>query len=188
MNFLEILEAKKKELSDINEHLETLYRFAKESDIIVELGTRGLISAYSFLAAKPKYLYSVDISHPQEYGCKNFDEIIKSASEQGIEYKFLQEDSKTVKIDQDYIDLLFIDTLHTFDQVSNELKNLSHKVKKYIIFHDTVLYGVDGYGINGLEYGNGILKAINQFLENNKNWKCIESYTNNNGLMVLKNV
>jgi hypothetical protein len=185
MDFYEIMVLKSQQPSDINEHLHVLYEYAKKSEVIVELGTRGLISTYSFLAAKPKKLYSVDISRPEVWGCKNFNEILNEANSQGINFVFLQEDSKKVSIEEN-IDLLFVDTLHTSDQVSEELKNLASKVSKYIIFHDTVLYGFDGYGEKGFEPGNGILKAIDDFLQQNKEWKRTKVYENNNGLTILE--
>lgn len=188
MNFYEMMIIKSQQPSDINEHLQVLFEYAKKSETIVELGTRGLISTYSFLAAKPKKLYSVDIARPEVWGCSNFNQILDEANSQGIKFVFLQEDSKKVNIEEN-IDLLFVDTLHTKDQVSAELKNLGSKVSKYIIFHDTVLYGVDGYGEKGFEPGNGILKAIEQFLQDNLEWKRTRVYENNNGLTILeKNV
>ena len=186
-DFKQILEEKSKISTDINEHLYTLYNLSKECQTIVELGTRELNSTWAFLAAYPKKLISIDILRPEKWGCANYEQILKSANEQNINYLFIQEYSEKVNLNEELIDLLFIDTIHTYDQVKAELENFSHLVTKYIVFHDTVLYGIDGYGHKGHEPGNGILRAINEFQEKNKNWKVFKEYKNNNGLLILKN-
>ena len=186
-NFKQILKEKSKINTDINEHLYTLYNLSKECQTIVELGTRELNSTWAFLAAYPKKLISIDIVRPEKWGCTDYEQILKSANEQNINYSFIQECSEKVNLNKELIDLLFIDTIHTYDQVKAELENFSHLVTKYIVFHDTVLYGIDGYGHNGHEPGNGILRAINEFQEKNRNWKVFKEYKNNNGLLILKN-
>ena len=185
MNFRDIMESKAKEPSDINEHLHTLYNISLGSDVIVELGVRGLISTFAFLAAKPKKLYSIDICRPEEWGCTNFSEIEKAAKDQ-LDFNFIQHASETVKIPEETIDILFVDTIHTATQVRKELNSFGDKVTKYIIFHDTTLYGVNGYGVNGFEPNNGILPAIEEFLEKMP-FSIYKEYTNNNGLMIIKN-
>jgi hypothetical protein len=66
-----------------------------------------------------------------------------------------------------------IDTEHTYEQCIKELRMHAHKVDKYIIFHDTVLF-------------NDLNKAINEFMEVNQQWKVKEVLTNNNGLTILE--
>jgi hypothetical protein len=185
MNFIEIMNQKKQEPSDINEHLQALYEVSLGCDLVVELGVRGLISTYAFLASKPRKLISVDIVHPSKWGCNNFEKILESARRQNIDFIFLQEDSTQVEISESSIDLLFIDTIHTYDQVSKELNHLGGKVKKNIVFHDVSLYGIDGYGHNGHEPGNGILRAIDEFLVKYPEWHVVSHVKNNNGLMIL---
>jgi hypothetical protein len=41
--------------------------------------------------------------------------------------------------------MLFIDTYHNAETVLAELINSADKVKKYIIFHDTELFGLKGW-------------------------------------------
>jgi hypothetical protein len=81
----------------------------------------------------------------------------------------------------DEADLLFVDSAHTYETVSKELSLHAHKIKKYIIFHDTV-----SFGITGDDGGEGILKAIHEFLEANLEWKIIHQVDYNNGLMVIE--
>ena len=77
------------------------------------------------------------------------------------------------KLEIEQTDLLFIDTDHTYEQCSKELKMHGHKVNKYLMFHDTTLC---------VELN----KAISEFIEATKEWKIKEVLTNNNGLTVLE--
>jgi hypothetical protein len=78
-----------------------------------------------------------------------------------------------IKLEIENTDLLFIDTDHTYDQCSKELQMHAHKVRKYLIFHDTNLV-------------KDLNRAISEFIEANKEWKIKEVLTNNNGLTVLE--
>ena len=48
--------------SDINEHLPTLKKYAKECEHITEMGVRWVVSTYALLMGKPKKLISYDIN------------------------------------------------------------------------------------------------------------------------------
>ena len=47
--------------SDINEHLETIKKYASECKHITEMGVRSVVSTWAFLESKPKRLVSIDI-------------------------------------------------------------------------------------------------------------------------------
>ena len=79
-------------------------------------------------------------------------------------------------------DLVFIDTDHTYQQVINELKVYNSKANKYIILHDTVSFRHGGF--NGDQ--KGIWAAIMEFLYSHTEWELWESFSNNNGLTILK--
>lgn len=159
--------------SDIWEHLPTLKRYASESDFIIELGVRGLVSTWALLAGSPKQMISVDIAHPSEFGSDIME--VYQATE-AFDWQFIL--ASSLEIDLPEHDLLFIDTLHTYDQLSAELKRHHEKVKKYIIMHDTNLAG-DPDNMRG---------AVNDFLDQNKEWQIAEFFENNNGLTVLSRV
>lgn len=56
--------------SDINEHLPTLRRYAEQCETVCELGVRGVVSTWAFLAAKCKKVIGVDIDwHPNVLEC-----------------------------------------------------------------------------------------------------------------------
>jgi hypothetical protein len=77
-------------------------------------------------------------------------------------------------------DMLFVDTLHTYAQVKGELEKHGNQARKYIAFHDTVAFGV-----NGEDFGPGINLAIQEFMKDNEHWRVFEHHENNNGLTIL---
>ena len=87
----------------------------------------------------------------------------------------------TLEIEIEPTDLLFIDTLHTYDQLIKELELHGNKSKKFIIIHDTETFG-------GNKKKKGLEHAYKEFLTNNENWSLLEHFANNNGLTVLKRV
>jgi hypothetical protein len=97
-------------------------------------------------------------------------------------------------------ELLFIDTLHTYQQLSSELKLHSEKVSKYIILHDTVYFGRVDEKIyshaseiikNDKDNKNnksGLMTSVEDFLNSDYGfkWEIHKHYENNNGLTILK--
>lgn len=77
-------------------------------------------------------------------------------------------------------DLLFIDSTHTYDYVSNELKKFAKNVKKYIVFHDTVLFGQ-----RGEDGKDGLWRVITEFLKANRDWFIAWHTDEQYGLTVL---
>ena len=160
---------------DISEHLETLKRYAEQSESIVEMGVRRMVSTFSFIKGVPKKLTCIDAVHPREYLEDNadlFDVTVEICNVLGIDFEFILGD--TLKIEIEPCNLLFIDTLHTFDQLSIELKLHGSKSKKWIILHD----------IESAK--DELIPAVMQFLLQNTEWFIKEIYRNNNGLMILE--
>lgn len=174
--------------SDIHEHMPTLKMYANECDTVVEMGVRGIVSTYAFLMSNCKKLTSIDIADPSVHG-GNIQEIYDIALSAGIDFKFIQSD--TLKVEIEPTDLLFIDTLHAYDQLKQELALHANKAKKYIIMHDTVTFGEYGHTAEdpANRYANvkGLNFAIQEFLEAHRNeWAYDRIYYNCNGLTVLK--
>lgn len=165
-------------ISDINEHLPTLHEYAKKCETIAEFGVRDVCSSFAFAYAKPKKLICVDIE--TNVYIKDFIDLCKK---ENINLKFDQ--ASTLNYELEPVDLLFIDTLHTYSQLKQELKLHHSKVKKYLIFHDTISYGkVNEH--NTPDEKQGLVPAIKEFLQEHKEWKEVCTYTNNNGLTILE--
>lgn len=158
--------------SDINEHCPTLYALAKECRHITEMGTRRGLSTIALLFARPNRLVCYDtVRYPQ------VDELQELAN--GTDFSFHQAD--VLNVDIEPTDLLFIDTIHVYDQLRQELDRHGDKARKYIILHDTTTYADQGE----LEGSKGIWSAVEEFLSLGT-FRIKQHFTNNNGLTVLQ--
>lgn len=155
---------------DIHEHFPTLRKYASQCERVVEFGTRGVFSTYALMAARPKRLLTYDLEL-----CDNIWVADRIAKEHQIDFAFLHQDTTKTIIEQ--TDLLFIDTWHTYRQLKRELQLHESKVTKWIILHDTTMYG--DVGEDG---GIGIWPAVEEL----RGWRVKERFTNNNGLTVLE--
>ena len=172
-------------------HFDMLKSVAIDSNIIMELGTRGVVSTWAFLygladkkervvhisedrrklvANSAQALWSYDINHPKEYGV-DIKEIEEIAIENNIEWNFVHEDTTKTKLPP--CDSIFFDTDHTYKQLSQELKLHADKARKYLVFHDTTKYATE------------LLPAINEYLEENKEWNILHSENACHGLTIL---
>ena len=159
--------------SDINEHLPTLRDLASECESITEMGVRYIVSTWAFAEGLKNggKLLSIDIKHPKEYGA-TLTPIENHCKSKGILFGFFEGDTLAINIES--CDMLFIDTLHTYEQLKGELARHSDKAKKYIVLHDTTSCP-DMY------------IAVEEFLKEGV-WEIQKRYTNNNGLTILKRV
>ena len=164
--------------SDINEHLPTLMKYASECEHITEMGVRSIVSTFALLMGEPKRMISYDINW-----ANGIEAVIQWANVEGIDFDFRLADTTSLTIAE--TDLLFIDTLHNYNQLKKELELHSDKVKKYIIFHDTTSFELIGESYEGKVDEKGIWYAIEELIEEGK-WEILERYTNNNGLTILQ--
>lgn len=161
----------KRNSSDINELVEDIFNHTKGCNVAVSLGIGKGDGAFALLLGCQKH-YSVDPNPSRDtlnflndyFGVKSLN--INQATD--------------LPLDIDDFDVLFVDSIHTADNVEKELNTHAHKVNKYIIFHDTTIFGE--IGEDGSE---GIKKPIYEFLNNNEDWKIIYETDRNNGLMIL---
>jgi hypothetical protein len=163
--------------TDINEHLPMLSFLAQQCDHVTEFGVRTGESTLAFLhGLRGKHdarLRSYDIN--DDYGVRQaFAPLTK------IDWVFVTASTLTIpKIEP--TDLLFIDTLHNFTQVSKELALHGDQAKRWIAFHDTETFGT--VGDDGDE---GINKAIGQFVGSRPEWREVYHTHRNNGLTVIE--
>lgn len=187
--------------SDINEHVQTLSKYASSCQSVVEFGVRGGVSTYGLLhgltqnSSTKKQYTGVDIAW-----CPITVHMKEIATSNGIEYDFKQCDSAKVQIDENF-DMLFIDSWHIYGHLKRELENNHKKVNKWIVMHDTTVDEIYGESIRcnwdtrqqSIQSGypeeeirKGLWPAIEEFLEQNKEWSLLERFTNNNGLTILE--
>lgn len=178
--------------SDINEHFPAIIKYGSECETITEMGVRGIFSTWGWLACAPKRLICYDIHDPSKWG-GDIQSVYDTAAAYNLNFEFKIAD--VLKLEIDETDLLFIDTWHAYDQLKQELKLHSDKVKKYICFHDTTSYEfVDeskGHENTweGQSSGKGIWPAIEEFLNENKDtWVLKERFKNNNGFTIIERI
>jgi len=157
-----------------------LYNFVTENNckVILELGTGTGVSTRAFLLAckvTGGHLWSVDKA---SILVRNLHLGNKRERHLGKDWGLTSMWTPTGKTDSlDYewntpIDLLFIDTSHTYEQTLAELNKFTPFVKyeHKILLHDSLLDGVKMAGLVG-----GVLKAIKTFLKENPNYDFYET-------------
>ena len=160
--------------SDINEHLPRMRQLGETCQHITEFGVRGGVSTIAWLAARPKVVICYDIEKHA-----NIDQLAAIAVDANISFTFHLQN--VLEVDIDSTDLLFIDTLHTYDQLKRELARHADKARKYIVLHDTEHFGQVGE----LPGTSGLWPAVEEFLVGNSEWRLLERRPNNEGLTVL---
>jgi len=159
--------------SDINEHLPLMNILAKLCTHVTEFGVRWGTSSKVWLNNNV-ILRAYDIATTTEA-----TDLFDHAQKAGKDAQLIIQDTLSLEAIEP-TDLLFIDSLHTYKQVSGEL-TYAKFVNKFIILHDTVLFGNQGQDHSY----PGIWHAVHEFLSTNKEWTILEHRSNNNGLTVL---
>jgi hypothetical protein len=162
-----------KVLGGIGELMHLFRSFGEQFESITELGVQKGTSTIGFAAGKPKIMRGYELHDVME-------ERLKALLGRYVGWKYTIANSLEIEIEE--TDVLFIDTFHEYKQVLEELKLHSNKVKHYILLHDVGNCGI--YCEVGL--GDGLLRAINEFLANNDEWFIEKTLMYNHGLTILK--
>lgn len=155
--------------SDIKKHIPVLHKLAQECDSVVELGVRTGVSTRAFLPLNIR-LRSYDIEMDARVS-----ELFNVATALQKDMQYIMGDSLSIDIEP--ADMMLVDTVHSYEQVSAELKRHANKIRKYIAFHDTYVFGL------GRE---NVLSAVIDFIMANPEWKLHHYDIENNGLTVIK--
>ena len=152
---------------DICDHFPLMLKYGSQCSHITEMGVRNGISTWGWVGSKPQTLICYDIEDSP------IQDIKDTALNLGIDFQFYKADTREIEIEE--TDLLFIDTEHNYDQIQKELSLHGNKVRKFIVFHDTVS-------------SPSINEAIKEFMEANPHWVDEEEVTNNNGFKIIKKI
>lgn len=179
MKSLDALRKNMASILDISEHLGLLRGIAMDPFVktIVELGFRTGVSTLAFISTG-KQVHSFDIKKCQPARSK----LEKIAKEDWSPTNFRFQQADTLKLQPFDCDLLFIDTLHTYEQLKHELLTWGPHVSQKIVCHDTETFGKVGED----NKKPGLRAAIDLFLATNKEWRLLLHLTNNNGLTILE--
>ena len=166
--------------SDISAHLPLLEYLASKCSHITEFGTRDGFSTCALMSGLQKTqgkLVSFDINMP------SFVDEFKNMEDLPCSWDFRQRSTVDEDLDIEETDLLFVDSLHTHEQVRDELRLHAARVRKFIAFHDTYSHGEFSRDMKGRE---GILRAINEFVDSSLEWEQVYKVDFNHGLIVLE--
>jgi hypothetical protein len=120
------------------------------------------------LLVTPVHLRSYDIV--LDSNVESLFEISRSA---GNDHVYIQADD--LKIELPEVDMIFIDTEHSYDQLTQELRLHGNKAQKYLAFHDT-----------GEPFITELLPAIMEFLSWNPQWRVMYHTRDCHGFTVLE--
>lgn len=146
--------------SDISAHLPRLFELASRPHVkVIELGVRNGDSTSAFLAAADEQageVWSVDIAHPRVPG---------EWHDLPFWYVTVDDDLKVADRLPDQVDVLFIDTSHTYEQTKAELELYAGKVKSggVIVLHDTELERPEASPVSDPPFP--VATAVREFVE-----------------------
>lgn len=160
--------------NDIWEHMGTLRRLAAECAHITEIGTRTGNSATAFLMGLADR--GGGIMHSYDKAGQEFH----PPAIPGVTWTFHQANSHDESCKPEPTELLFIDGCHRYDSVRQDLRHAAI-ASRYVILHDTEEE-------RDRMYGDGVVRAMNEFLQTHPEWRIKERCHNNNGLTVLERV
>ena len=160
-------------------HLPTLRRYAARCRSCAEFGVKDGASASALLLGCPGPVYGFDI--------KETSAARKLQSLVGKTWVYTICDTREAVLPE--CDLLFLDSMHNYDHVRAELEIHAEKVRKYLIFHDTITFG----SVGALdESGNpasgtlGIRPAIDELMMRDRSWFIERHDYHSHGLLVLE--
>lgn len=151
------------------EYHHQLQEIIKKSDSYTEFGVYQGHTLANALLMNPKKIraYDIDLSWYYEHSNPLFDTYAK---ENKIDFKTHEGDTSTCPV-IDETDVLNIDSLHTYEHCKKELARHGHRVKKYIIFHDTTARP-------------GLFKALSEFMV--PDWEIVTRSEINVGYTLIK--
>jgi hypothetical protein len=166
-------------LSDIVLHLPVLQYYSSLCQHVTEFGVREGCSTVALISGCRGEVHSYDIA----------DTPIRPSLEQmalPCSWTFHLGDTGDPNLEVAETDLLFLDTLHTYDHLSKELAHHGRKARKFLAFHDTHTCG--DFDRSGPDpSARGILPAILEFLGRHPcEYENVYETAENNGLMVFR--
>ena len=144
--------------------------YAGRAEHVLEIAKRPLQSTVAFLAAQPKRLTSI---YRVGFDYESLHQI-KGRTDWTVHF------GDPLEMEPVECDLLFIDDRHTAEALMHQLLRFGPKVRKWIILHDTELYGERG------EDGSaGLRVAMRGWLRRNPQWSVVKHFREQYGLTIL---
>lgn len=172
---------------DMREHMPFLASLAERAAVVVEIGcghgngsTRAFARGLIHSPRTPKVFLSVDIDpeRPQRRPIIGYWQKITAPSE-----LVSTADAAACVLNRQAIDILFIDTEHTYEQLKAEIKVWSPLASKQTIwvFHDTWMFRTDDF-----EGYNPMTDAVKEFCAENPDWEFVDYSKRSFGLGLMR--
>lgn len=159
--------------SDINDHLDLLYRLASSVHDVAEIGVGMAKSTAALAYALPRKLRVYEV--PRTAANVRVE---AAARLSGVDYQRIALEGADLRIEP--TDLLLIDGLHDEERVAMELELHTPLVRRFLVLHDT-----ESYGERGETPGHrGIWPAVCAYMRRHPEWR-MQSHLPNNGLTVF---
>ena len=187
--------------TDVNEHLLYLSKLTKECTSVLQCGgDHKSDCSWAFingLVKNKKDTKVLDISHVNRF--HTLTSIQEACSENNVAHTYYVGSSLTLP-EKEY-DMVYISTWHVYGHLKRELVKFKDSTKKYIVMHATEVDKTQGEsvrcrfnieqqmkesGYSLEEVTTGLQKAIDEFLENNKDWQIKQHFQHQHGLTVLE--
>ena len=159
---------------DIRGHLEFLRELASTCSHITEFGVRWGSSTSAFIDSGAVFRgYDIEPTYQAR-------SLFYAAESEGRDVRYIIASSLDAH-DMEETDLLFIDSLHTHAQAAAEMTMHRHRVRRYIVLHDT-----ETFGQRGEDGGLGLWPAVEEFVAKHPDWSIRNRFYHDNGLTVLE--
>lgn len=160
--------------SDCLLHLPVLQWFSSKCDHVTEFGVRNVVSTLALLAGARKRVISYDIKRTE-----NVD-LVLAMSDLPVPWEFHEQSSIDPGLRIEKTDMLFIDSVHTGEQVRRELEQHWDSVGKYVAFHDIEAFR------HHYNYTRTILDFVDARQLGGETIRTVYETTCNNGLLILE--
>ena len=183
------------EFSDTVLHLPVLEYYASKCKHVTEFGVRDGCSTVAFLnGCKDGEVHSYDIDKT------NIIDKLNRCSFPAKSWYFKQQNTIAEGFEIDETDMIYFDTLHTYEHLSKELQKHGRKARQYLAFHDTFTCGEKDLSGPNRE-AEGIGRAIREFCEKYtreqecfggikevREYEVVYETKWNNGLLILERI
>ena len=157
--------------SDLNHLLPKLREMALQCPVVVEFGSRSNITTVALLAGQPEHLVSYDRVNSPLW------ENLKLHQGKTV-FEFAKVD--VLKVEAQACDLLLLNHIHTDEQIKTILDRHAPKVRRWVAFLGTSVYGEQGE-----DGGPGMLAALQCWMTEHPKWSIVYQSRIGKGLTVL---
>lgn len=184
--------------SDINEHLPVHLALSRQCASVVEIGVRSMVSTWGLLHGLQfgGAYTGIDLHLPPAAALAAARDL---AVRKGLGFRFIARDDATIAPEEiGPVDMIFIDSLHTYCHLTMELERFAHLARKFLTFHDTSApWGEVDEPAEGVDRSTypawidrekrGLWPAVTDFLDRHPDeWTLSERRLNNHGFTVLE--